>query len=346
VVDRILELHEAGTPLREMAVLFRAGYMSADLEIELTARGIPFEKWGGIKFLEAAHVKDVLAFLRVSENPRDEVSWYRLLLLMPGIGEGTARRAVESMAAAGWAADAFERFEAPPRAREAHEALVRLLAALRTDAAPAADTAAVAAGTAIPSVARDIARIRAMYDDILRARYDREEPRLADLERLQAIADGFPSRRDFLAAITLDPPASSTDLGFGSDTEDDVLVLSTAHSAKGKEWNAVFLIWAVDGWFPLARALGDDDQVEEERRLMYVALTRARDHLAVTFPFNVYETRRGANYSLSQLSRFLDRGVVRAFQQVVLEAAEALPAPDAPVGKPPIVDLRALARND
>ncbi len=339
VVDRILELHEAGTPLREMAVLFRAGYMSADLEIELTARGIPFEKWGGIKFLEAAHVKDVLAFLRVTENPRDEVSWYRLLLLMPGIGEGTARRAVETMASATWAPDAFERFDAPPRAREAHANLVRLLAALRGDDA----TAGGAGGTG--SVARDIARIRALYDDILRNRYDREEPRLADLERLQAIADGFPSRRDFLAAITLDPPASSTDLGFGSDSEDDVLVLSTAHSAKGKEWDAVFLIWALDGWFPLARALGDDEQIEEERRLMYVALTRARDHLAVTFPFNVYETRRGANYSLSQLSRFLDRGVVRAFQQVVLEAVETLPEPERGPGVAPIVDLRALARG-
>jgi DNA helicase-2/ATP-dependent DNA helicase PcrA len=347
VVDRILELHESGTPLREMAVLFRAGYMSADLEIELTARGIPFEKWGGIKFLEAAHVKDVLAFLRVSENPRDEVSWYRLLLLMPGIGEGTARRAVESMAAAMWAPDAFERFEPPPRAREAHANLVRLLATLRGPSDEANSPAGgAAADSARPagSVARDIARIRTLYDDILRARYDREEPRLADLERLQAIADGFPSRRDFLAAITLDPPASSTDLGFGSDSEDDVLVLSTAHSAKGKEWDAVFLIWAVDGWFPLSRALGDDEQIEEERRLMYVALTRARHHLAVTFPFNVYESRRGANYSLSQLSRFLDRGVVRAFQQVVLERVEALPEADARPGVPPLVDLRALAR--
>jgi DNA helicase-2/ATP-dependent DNA helicase PcrA len=318
--------------------------MSADLEVELTARGIPFEKWGGIKFLEAAHIKDVLAFLRVSENPRDEVSWYRLLLLMPGIGEGTARRAVESMAAASWAHEAFERFDAPPRAREAHANLVRLLAALRGPS----DDAGVATGAAAPpsgSVARDIARIRALYDDILRARYDREEPRLADLERLQAIADGFPSRRDFLAAITLDPPASSTDLGFGSDTEDDVLVLSTAHSAKGKEWDAVFLIWAVDGWFPLSRALGDDAQVEEERRLMYVALTRARHHLAVTFPFNVYESRRGANYSLSQLSRFLDRGVVRAFQQVVLQPVETLPAADAAPNAPPLIDLRALARG-
>jgi DNA helicase-2/ATP-dependent DNA helicase PcrA len=336
VVDRILELHEEGTPLREMAVLFRAGYMSADLEVELTARGIPFEKWGGLKFLEAAHVKDVLAFLRVVENPRDEVSWYRLLLLMPGIGITTARKVIDEMAGAMWAPETFERFSAPPRAREAHGALVRLLGTLR-----AADTGGEG------SVTRDIMRIRVLYDDILRARYDREEPRLADLERLQAISDGHGSRAEFLSAISLDPPASSTDFGFGSDTEDDALILSTAHSAKGKEWDAVFLIWAVDGWFPMSRALGDDDQIEEERRLMYVALTRARDHLAVSFPFNVYETRRGANYSLSQMSRFLDRGVVRAFQQVVLEvvppsAPDADGAPDAPSSG---VDLRAMLKS-
>ena len=338
VVDRILELHEEGIPLREMAVLFRAGYMSADLEVELTARNVPFEKWGGLKFLEAAHVKDVLAFLRVVENPRDEVSWYRLLLLMPGIGETTARNAIQSLLDAAWSPDAFARFEAPPRAREAHVALVRVLAALRTaDADANVDAKGV--------VARDITRIRVLYDDILRARYDREEPRLADLERLEAIATGFGTRAEFLSAITLDPPSSSSDLGFGSDSEDDVLVLSTAHSAKGREWDAVFLIWAADGWFPMARALGDDDQIEEERRLMYVALTRARDHLAITFPFNVYDTRRGANYSLSQISRFLDRGVVRAFQQVVLQAAET-PAVDATAAaSPSTVDLRSMLRN-
>lgn len=334
VVDRILELHESGTPLREMAVLFRAGYMSADLEVELTARNIPFEKWGGLKFLETAHVKDVLAFLRVIENPRDEVSWYRLLQLMPGIGETTARRAIEALADAGWDYGAFARFSPPPRAKDAHTGLVQLLESLRLGERDEGH-----------GVARDILRIRALYDDILRARYDREEPRLADLERLQAIADGFPSRADFLAAITLDPPSSTTDLGFGADTEDDTLVLSTAHSAKGKEWDAVFLIWAVDGWFPMSRSLGDDDQIEEERRLMYVALTRARDHLAVTVPFNVYQSRRGADYSLSQMSRFIDRGVQRCFQQVVLQNTDALPEPEASPTTPPVVDLRALVRN-
>src|SRR5437016_7594771 len=131
VVDRILELHEEGTPLGEIAVLFRAGYMSADLEIELTNRKIPFEKWGGLKFLEAAHVKDVLAFLRILENPRDEVSWYRILMLMPGIGDTTARAIMSSMAARLWDPDAFAQFEPHARARDAHAALAHLIAALR-----------------------------------------------------------------------------------------------------------------------------------------------------------------------------------------------------------------------
>ena len=159
VVDRVLELHEDGVPLRDMAVLFRAGYMSADLEIELTARKIPFEKWGGLKFLEAAHVKDVLAFLRILENPRDEVSWYRLLLLLPGIGEATARGAIARMAELAWTSDAFGRYVPPPRARAAHESLVQLLDQLR--AAPSDRKDAVSA---------DIARVRRLYDDILRDR--------------------------------------------------------------------------------------------------------------------------------------------------------------------------------
>ena len=333
VVDRILELHEEGIPLHEMAVLFRAGYMSADLEIELTARGIPFEKWGGIKFLEAAHVKDVLAFLRILENPRDEVSWYRLLMLMPGIGETTARRAIEAMALAAWEPDAFGRYEPPPRARAAHGALAQLLDALRISPVDVEGAVTV-----------EIARVRRLYDDILRERYDRVEPRLSDLDQLQTIAGGYPSRAAFLSALALEPPQATRDLGFGADSEDDVLILSTAHSAKGREWDAVFVIWAVDGWFPSARSLGDDEQVEEERRLLYVAMTRPRNHLFVTYPLNVYDTRRGADYSMDQLSRFIDRGVREGMQRVVVDRPESAPS-DPTEGTHPVVDLRAMLRG-
>ena len=337
VVERVLELHEQGKPLREIAVLFRAGYMSADLEIELGARGIPFQKWGGIKFLEAAHVKDVLAFLSVLENPRDDVSWSRLLHLLPGVGEGTVRAVLDRMAERAWDPEALETATVPPRARDAHASLTSLMRALRTATPVSADE--MDEGI----ISREIAAIRGMYDAILRERYDRPESRLADLDRLETIAGGYPSRSAFLSAIALEPPSGTQDLGMGGDTEDDVLVLSTAHSAKGKEWDAVFVIWAVDGWFPSSRALGSDEELEEERRLMYVALTRARDDLAVVYPLNAYSTRRGADYAIDQLSRFFDRGVRERMQRVVLAEEEAQAFPPAP--KAPLLDLRALLRG-
>ncbi len=333
VVDRILELHEEGTPLREIAVLFRAGYMSADLEIELTNRKIPFEKWGGLKFLEAAHVKDVLAFLRIIENPRDEVSWYRLLLLLPGIGDATARAAIDAMASAAWESTAFGRYSPPPRARAAHAALVGLLDGLRSG--PTQDEAQVAA---------DIARVRLLYDNILRERYDKVEPRLADLDQLQTIAAGYPDRAAFLSALALEPPQATQDLATGTREENDCLILSTAHSAKGKEWDAVFVIWAVDGWFPSARCLNDDEETEEERRLMYVALTRARNHLSVSYPLNAYSSRRGSDYSLDQLCRFFDREVRDNMQRVAL-GTDNVPAPAEEPRNAPLLDLRALLRG-
>ena len=325
VVDRILELYEAGTPFREMAVLFRAGYMSAAIEIELTNRKIPFEKWGGLRFLEAAHVKDVLAFLRVLENPRDEVSWYRILLLLPGIGDRTARAAIAAMAQAAWESAAFARYRPPTRARVAHDALVKLLETLR-------------AGGESQPVSADIARVRQLYDDILRERYDQVEPRLNDLDQLERVAGGYPSRSAFLAALALEPPSNTHDLAVGDHEDEDVLVLSTAHSAKGKEWDAVFLIWAVDGWFPTSRALNDDAGLEEERRLMYVALTRARHHLAVVYPLQVYGSRRGANYSIDQLSRFIDHAVRNTMEAVVIATPDTAD-PTAPAPGP--FDLRA-----
>jgi len=336
VTDRVLELHEAGTPLREMAVLFRAGYMSADLEIELTNRQIPFEKWGGIKFLEAAHVKDILAFLRILENPRDEVSWFRVLTLLPGIGDITARAALALMADRAWDPAAFSLWTPPPRARAAHEALAGAIAELsRRDE-----------GGAQRSVSEEIARVRRMYDDILRDRYDRPEPRLADLDQLEIIAGGFPHRAAFLSELALEPPSATHDLAGGSDSENDALILSTAHSAKGREWDAVFLIWAVDGWFPSSRAMRSDEDTEEERRLMYVAMTRARKHLHVVYPLNAYQSRFGTEYSIDQLSRFIDAGVRERMTRVAA-APEAIPVPEdrERSAAAPEMDLRAFLRE-
>ncbi len=338
VVDRVLELHEEGIALRNIAVLFRAGYMSADLEIELTNRKIPFEKWGGLKFLEAAHIKDVLAFLRVLENARDEVSWYRLLLLLPGIGDVTARAAIDAMASAAWDPAAFSRFVPPARARAAHLVLAELLGTLRcgseSDGKPADG-----------GISRDIAHIRVMYDTILRDRYDRAEPRLADLDQLQTIAAGFPDRVTFLTALALEPPNGTQDFAAAAGEDDDCLVLSTVHSAKGKEWDAVFVISAVDGLFPSTRSLSSDEDAEEERRLMYVAMTRARNHLSVVHPLSSYGSRRGADYSLTQLSRFIDPGVRATMRHVALGADDRPAEPGAAAPAAPLVDLRALLRG-
>ena len=178
------------------------------------------------------------------------------------------------------------------------------------------------------------------------ARRDRAEPRLADLDQLQTIAAGYPDRGAFLSALALEPPSATQDLAGGAaDEERDALVLSTVHSAKGKEWDAVFLIWAADGWFPKARSAGDEDELEEERRLMYVAMTRARRHLAMTYPLNVYASRRGADYSIDQLSRFIDRGVRQHMDRVTIAADGAAVPPAEPTPPAPPIDLRAMLRG-
>jgi DNA helicase-2/ATP-dependent DNA helicase PcrA len=338
VVDRILELHDEGIPLREMAVLFRAGYLSADLEIELANRRIPYEKWGGLKFLEAAHVKDMLAFLRVLENPRDEVSWYRILRLLPGVGDATARSAVEALSAHAWEPMAIGSVRAPSRARPGLMAIGAMVDGMRR---------AQGSSGSIASPAESIRMVRQFYDPILMATYDDAPPRLADLDQLETIAAGYPDRTSFLAALALEPPSNTQDLAVGgNEDEGDALILSTAHSSKGKEWDVVFVIHASDGVFPMSRAADDEDALEEERRLLYVAMTRARDQLYVTYPLHSYATRTGADFSFGQLSRFLDPGVRATMQRVALaeDMQQALPAPreGAESGA---VDLRALLRG-
>jgi DNA helicase-2/ATP-dependent DNA helicase PcrA len=337
VVDRLLELHEQGTPLREMAVLFRAGYLSADLEIELANRRIPYEKWGGLKFLEAAHIKDMLAFVRILENPRDEVSWYRLLRLLPGIGDTTARAAIDLLAQHAWEPMALGAVRAPARGRPGLQAIAALFDGMRR----------VERGEQRHGPAESIRLARQLYDPILQATYDDAPPRLADLDQLEVIAAGYPDRQAFLAALALEPPANTQDLAVGSTDEDDALILSTVHSAKGKEWDVVFVIHASDGVFPMARAAVDDDQVDEERRLLYVAMTRARNELYVTYPLHSYATRMGADFAYTQLSRFLDQGVRQTMQRVSLgeHVPPALPGPREGAVVEPMVDLRALLRG-
>lgn len=342
VVDRLLELHEQGTPLREMAVLFRAGYLSADLEIELANRRIPYEKWGGLKFLEAAHIKDLLAFLRILENPRDEVSWYRILRLLPGVGDATARSAIELLAQHGWEPMAIGAVRAAARSRPGLQAVAALFDGMRR----------VERGDRPHGPAESIRLVRQLYDPLLQATYDDAPPRMADLDQLETIAAGYADRTSFLATLALEPPAATQDLAVGSTDEDDALILSTVHSSKGKEWDVVFVIHASDGVFPMARAANDEAQVEEERRLLYVAMTRARNELHVTYPLHSYATRMGADFAYSQLSRFLDPGVRQTMQRVTLGEPEPSAYPLQPLPGPregaviePIVDLRALLRG-
>ena len=330
VVDRLLELHDEGIPLREIAVLFRAGYLSADLEIELANRRIPYEKWGGLKFLEAAHIKDILAFLRVLENPRDEVSWYRLLRLLPGVGDATARAAVELLTAHEWQPMAIGAVRAPARARPGLHALSALLDGMRR--------------VNVTSPSEAIRLVRQLYDPILTATYDDAPPRLADLGQLEVIAAGYADRTTFLAALALEPPANTQDLAVGGDDDSDALILSTAHSANGKEFDVVFVIWAADGVFPMARTAAKEDEVDEERRLLYVAMTRARDQLYVTYPLHSYPTRTGADFAYGQMSRFLDPGVRGTMQRVTI-GVDMPPALPAPRELDPSIDLRALLRG-
>ena len=331
--DRLLELVETeGLRLDQVAVLVRAGYMSADLEIELAARRIPFEKWGGIKFLEAAHVKDMLAFLRAAENPRDEVSWFRLLQLLPGIGEVSARRAIAALEAAAWQVDGLRAWDAPPRAQPTHAALTTLMQRL-----------SASSGT---DVAGDIALVRGVYDEILRHRFDDFEVRLNDLVQLEHIASGYANRGAFLSALALEPPSATSDLAQGRDDEEtDALVISTIHSAKGKEWEAVFVLWAADGWIPSSRAIKDATQIEEERRLFYVALTRAKRHLHVSYPLYAYASRWSADFALDQKSRFLDDRVLATMQRVQLAAPPAPEPPPDAVPPTSTLDVRAALRS-
>jgi DNA helicase II / ATP-dependent DNA helicase PcrA len=331
--DRLLELVETEQlRLDQIAVLVRAGYMSADLEIELAARRIPFEKWGGIKFLEAAHVKDMLAFLRAAENPRDEVSWFRLLQLLPGIGEVSARRAIAALESASWQVEGLRAWDAPPRALATHHALTTLMQRL-----------SASSGT---DVAGDIALVRGVYDEILRHRFDDAEVRLNDLVQLEHIASGYANRGTFLSALALEPPSATSDLAQGSNSEEnDALVISTIHSAKGKEWEAVFVLWAADGWLPSSRSIKDATQIEEERRLFYVALTRAKRHLHVSYPLYAYASRWSADFTLDQKSRFLDDRVLSTMQRVHLAPPAAPDAPPAAAPPTSTIDLRAALRS-
>lgn len=331
LIDEILRQRETGVDLRRQAVLFRTAWHSDGLEVELTRRNIPYVKYGGLKFLESAHVKDLLAVLRWADNPRHGIAAFRALQLLPGVGPATAQRLFDRVVADGGRFDALAGAEAPPAAGEAWPALVRLLRAL---AGP---------GAAWPA---QVEQVRQWYQPLLEARYDDAAVRSADLDMLAAVAGQFESRERFLTELTLDPPQASGDLSGDPLLDEDYLVLSTVHSAKGREWDAVYLINVADGNFPNEYATGDAAAIEEERRLLYVAVTRARDSLCLVEPLRYRTTqqpRLGGDYVHGARSRFLTPAVL-ACMDVTPFAGPADAAASRPGSTGPVIDVAARLR--
>jgi DNA helicase-2/ATP-dependent DNA helicase PcrA len=288
VAQRVLELREEGVPLAEIAVLFRAGYLSFDLEVELAKRGIPFVKYGGLKFMETAHVRDVLAHLKVTQNPMEAVSWNRALLLIEHLGPRAALEVTGWLAEAGGGLEALGRF---PARRAYAEGLGQLAQALGK----------VKALEHEPAEA--LAPLFAYYFPLLKRKYDDYPKRIKDLEHLRTMCARYKSVERFLAEITLEPPTVSVAGVAAAEPEEEHLVLSTIHSAKGLEWHTVFIISAVEGRFPSAQSFGRPAEMEEERRLMYVATTRAKDNLYILYPVEMYDWASGM--ALSKPSRFV-----------------------------------------
>jgi DNA helicase-2/ATP-dependent DNA helicase PcrA len=317
VCERVLAAREQAIDLRRQAVLFRTGHDSDLLELELTRRGIPYVKYGGLRYLDAAHVRDLVALMRLVDNPADEVSWFRVLQLLEGVGPKRARRVLDALtpgssAAPGAAGIAEAAALVPAGSRDQLAALIGAIAADRAETA-----------------AEGVERLAAALAPLIRVRYVDGAARLADFDQLAAAAQGAASLRDFVSELVLDPPASSADLAGRPHLDEDYLVLSTVHSAKGLEWEAVHLIAAYDGNFPADMSAGSAESIAEERRLFYVALTRARRRLHVYVPARYYHRPRGADdgHGYGKPSRFLDASVTALF-----DLPRPAPAPHAAVG--------------
>ncbi|HEX7409461.1 MAG TPA: ATP-dependent helicase [Candidatus Binatia bacterium] len=289
ICQRILELREEGVPLNEMAVLFRSSFHSFDLEIELSRHDIPFVKRGGFRFIETAHVKDVLAHLRIMANPGDAVSWHRVLLLLEGVGPRTSEEIIRWIASEG---EPRARLETFPRRTLATDlrALANLVGRLRDlRSGP---------GEQVDEVLR-------YYEPILKRVHREDYPkRRKDLEHFATIAARYSELETLLTDMALEPPSDSVADVLAVDPDEGLLTLSTIHSAKGLEWHSVFVIWAAEGKFPSEYNLHDEEEVEEERRLMYVATTRAKEQLYITYPISIYD--RGVGFVMGKPSRFIE----------------------------------------
>ena len=311
VCRRILEHREAGIPLTQQAVLFRAASHSAALELELMRLNIPFVKFGGLKFLEASHIKDVLAVLRFVQNPAGRMAGFRAVQLIPGIGQATATRLLDAVAESPDPVAALEHFAPPARSKPDWEAFCALYRRLRTP------------GLRWPA---DIELVKQWYLPHLERLHDDAQVRAADVEQLAALAGGHGSREAFLAEITLDPPEATSDRAGPPLLDEDYVILSTIHSSKGQEWKSVHVLNVVDGCIPSDMATGNQDDIEEERRLLYVAMTRAREHLHLVLPnrfFIKQQAATGDRHVYAARTRFITPAMLRHFEESTWLNAEA-----------------------
>lgn len=283
VIQDILEKRENGESLNEMAVLFRSGFHSFDLEVELDKENIRFQKYGGLRFSETAHIKDILSYLKVAANPGDIIALRRLLLLQPGIGNATAKKVIESVSENGKTLES--EWYGHPNAEQLRKEILLIQKQFNN-----------------PDIAIDLAINN--YRPILEKQYKDYKKREKDLEQFSNMVSGYKTIDAMLNDLAVDPPNSAVKELAGDDPEDEILTLSTIHSAKGLEWKHVYIIWALEGKFPSGRTGEDIDAIEEERRLFYVAATRAKEGLAVLHPVNIFDRVSGS--VLSTPTRFLD----------------------------------------
>ncbi len=305
VADEVLRQREAGLALKSQAVLFRTAHHSTALELELARRGIPFTKFGGLKFLEAAHVRDVLAVLRLIQNPRCKSACLRVAQLVAGVGPASARRLADAMVSATDPAAALQAFRAPASAVDAWTRFASLFASLTSGSV---------------GWTGELERVNAWYAPNLERLYEDAPARAADLARLAEISAGYGSRERFLTELTLDPPDATSDEAGPPQRDEDYLILSTIHSAKGQEWGAVYVLNVVDGCMPSDMATGSAAEIEEERRLLYVAMTRARDHLSLMVPQRFYvhqQAAYGDRHVYATLSRFIPETMQVCFECLV-----------------------------
>lgn len=328
VVESILACREGGTTLKQQAVLFRTSSHSAELEIELTRRNIPFVKFGGLKFLDSAHVKDLLALLRFVDNPRDRVAGFRVLQLLPGVGPGAAGKVLDRMAASADPLAELLDTPPPPRGSEGWPALLEVVEHLGQG------------GGGWPS---ELLRARMWYEPLMEAVYEDAEVRKEDLYQLEQIASGYPNRERFITELTLDPPDATSDQAGVPLLDEDYLILSTIHSAKGQEWKSVHVLNVIDGGIPSDLGTGSTHELEEERRLLYVAMTRAKDELHLMIPQRFYvhqQTPYGDKHLYAQRTRFITKAMLPLFEDLFWPAVKpAAISGIAPAG--PRIDIGA-----